>query len=91
MPSSIQARLGRVRATYQFIKSQRQHYNAETLCGALSVAPSGNYAWLERPVSLHNERSALRSREHKTSIRLSSRKRPFLDFHYRPSPTRNKA
>jgi hypothetical protein len=33
MPISIQARLGRVRATYQFIKSQRQHYSAETLCG----------------------------------------------------------
>ena len=42
MPISIQASLGRVRATYQFIKSQRQHYSAETLCRVLNVAPSGS-------------------------------------------------
>ena len=29
--------------------------------------------------------------QHKTSIRLSSRKRPLSDLHHRPSPTRNKA
>jgi hypothetical protein len=29
--------------------------------------------------------------EHKTSIRLSSQKRPFLDFHHRPLPTRKQA
>src|SRR4051812_4409333 len=31
-----------------------------------------------------------RAGEHKTSIRLSSRKRPFSGFHHRASPTRNK-
>ena len=41
MPLSTQATVGRVRSTYQFIKSQRQHYGAETLCRVLNVAPSG--------------------------------------------------
>ena len=58
MPISIQASLGRVRATYQFIKCQRQHYSAETLCRVLSVAPSGYYAWLKRPVSLRAQEDA---------------------------------
>ena len=33
MPISTPATVGRVRATYYFIKSQRPHYSAETLCG----------------------------------------------------------
>ena len=58
MPISIQASLGRVRATYQFIKSQRRHYSVEQLCRVLNVGPSGYYAWLKQPVSLHAQEDA---------------------------------
>ncbi len=42
---------GRVRATYEFIKSQRATYSVQALCRVLNVAPSGYYEWLKQPLS----------------------------------------
>ena len=42
---------GRVRATYEFIKSQRAKYSVQALCRVLNVAPSGYYEWLKQPLS----------------------------------------
>jgi putative transposase len=42
---------GRVRATYEFIKANRDEYNVQAMCRVLGVAPSGYYAWLAHPVS----------------------------------------
>ena len=84
MPISIQASLGRVRATYQFIKCQRQHYSAETLCRVLNVAPSGYYAWLKRPVSLRAQEDARLLRLIRASVTASQgiygAPRVFLDL-----------
>ncbi len=42
---------GRVRSTYEFIKSQRAKYSVQALCRVLNVAPSGYYEWLKQPLS----------------------------------------
>ena len=42
---------GRVRSTYEFIKSQRATYSVQALCRVLDVAPSGYYEWLKQPLS----------------------------------------
>lgn len=42
---------GRVRTTYEFIKSYRGHYDVRTLCRVFDVAPSGYYDWLKEPLS----------------------------------------
>jgi len=84
MPISIQASLGRVRATYQFIESQRQHHSVESLCRVLNVAASGYYAWLKRPVSLHAQEDARLLRLIRASITASQgiygAPRVFLDL-----------
>lgn len=84
MPISIQASLGRVRATYQFIKSQRQHYSVEALCRVLNVGPSGYYAWLKQPVSLHAQEDARLLRLIRASVTASQgiygAPRVFLDL-----------
>jgi hypothetical protein len=40
----------RVRITYDFIKAHSTTYPVQTLCRMLNVAPSGYYAWLEKPL-----------------------------------------
>jgi putative transposase len=42
---------GRVRATYEFIKTHRDEYSVQMRCRVLGVAPSGYYEWLQQPVS----------------------------------------
>ena len=32
---------GRVRSTYKFIKTHREHYSVQAMCRILGVAPSG--------------------------------------------------
>jgi putative transposase len=42
---------GRVRKTYEFIKTQHPRTSVQALCRVLEVAPSGYYAWLKQPLS----------------------------------------
>ena len=42
---------GRVRATYEFIKTHRDRYSVQAMCRVLGVAPSGYYEWLQHPIS----------------------------------------
>jgi putative transposase len=41
----------RVRAIYEFIKSQRDRYSVQTIGRVIDVAPSGYYKWLKEPLS----------------------------------------
>ena len=49
---------GRVRATYGFIKANRDEYSVQGMCRVLGVAPSGYYAWLAQPVSNRGQEDA---------------------------------
>src|SRR5713226_4749156 len=51
MPMFTQLSAGRVRSTYEFIKSNRDEYSVQALCRVLGVAPSGYYEWLQQPIS----------------------------------------
>jgi putative transposase len=51
MPMSTNLSAGRVRSTYEFIKSHRAKYSVQALCRVLDVAPSGYYEWLKQPLS----------------------------------------
>jgi putative transposase len=51
MPKSKHQVPGRVRATYEFIKANRDRYSVQALCRVLEVAPSGYYEWLQQPIS----------------------------------------
>jgi hypothetical protein len=51
MPKSKHEIPGRVRATYEFIKANRERYSVQALCRVLEVAPSGYYDWLKEPIS----------------------------------------
>src|SRR5436189_475731 len=51
MAMSTQLSAGRVRSTYEFIKSNRNEYSVQAMCRILGVAPSGYYEWLTHPVS----------------------------------------
>ena len=51
MPMSTKPSAGRVRATYDFIKTHRDEYSVQMMCRVLGVAPSGYYEWLQQPVS----------------------------------------
>jgi hypothetical protein len=42
---------GRVRSTYEFIKTHRDQYSVQVMCRILGVAPSGYYKWLAHPIS----------------------------------------
>lgn len=42
---------GRVRATYEFVKTHRDKYSVQMMCRVLGVASSGYYEWLQRPIS----------------------------------------
>jgi putative transposase len=39
------------RRAYEFIKAHRREYPIEVMCRILSVAPSGYYEWLQKPIS----------------------------------------
>lgn len=51
MPKSKHLIPGRVRSTYKFIKTHRNHHSVQMMCRVLEVAPSGYYDWLIQPVS----------------------------------------
>jgi putative transposase len=55
---STQRSAGRVRAIYEFIKSNRGEYRVQMMCRALGVAKSGYYAWLAHPVSNRSQEDA---------------------------------
>lgn len=42
---------GRVRATYEFIRSHRHEYSVQLMCRVLEVAQSGYYNWVKQPIS----------------------------------------
>jgi len=42
---------GRVPATYEFIKANRDRWSVQALCRVLEVAPTGYYDWLLQPIS----------------------------------------
>ena len=48
MPKSKHQIPGRVRSTYEFIKSHRDQHSVERMCRILAVAPSGYYDWLKQ-------------------------------------------
>jgi putative transposase len=48
---SKQQSAGRVRSTYEFIKTHRNRYSVQSMCRVLGVAPSGYYEWLKQPIS----------------------------------------
>jgi len=49
MANAHQPRLTRV--AYECIKAHSKRFTVEAMCKALSVAPSGYYAWLQKPLS----------------------------------------
>src|SRR5215208_1060004 len=49
---------GRVRATYDFIKSHGKQFSVQAMCRVLSVAPSGYYQWLQQPISNRGQEDA---------------------------------
>ena len=53
MPSA-----GRVRATYEFIKTHRDEFNVQIMCRVRGVAPSGYYDWLQQPISNRTQEDA---------------------------------
>jgi len=51
MPMSTKLSAGRVRSTYEFIKTNRNSYRVQAMCRVLGVAPSGYYEWITHPIS----------------------------------------
>ena len=45
------ARLTNARTIYRFIKAHERQFPVEVQCKVLNVAPSGYYAWLNKPIS----------------------------------------
>ncbi len=43
--------VSQVRSVYTFIKGHRAEYRTQATCEVLGVAPSGYYAWPQRPQS----------------------------------------
>ena len=52
-----------IRRKYEFIESNQKEHSVQMMCRLLGVAPSGYYAWLNKPVSD-------RAREDKRLLRL---------------------
>lgn len=44
------ASTGKIRQTYEFIKTHRKRFDVQTMCRVLEVAPSGYYAWVQASV-----------------------------------------
>src|SRR5712671_1968928 len=51
MAMSTKLSAGRVRSTYEFIKTHRNQYSVQAMCRILGVAPSGYYEWITQPIS----------------------------------------
>jgi putative transposase len=59
MPMPTRLSAGRLRSTYEFIKTHRDQYSVDTLCRVLDVAPSGYYEWLKQPLSNRAQEDAM--------------------------------
>jgi putative transposase len=85
MPMSTKPSAGRVRATYEFIKTHRDKYSVQVMCRVLGVAPSGYYEWLQKPVSDRAREDARLLRLIRASFVASQgvygAHRVFLDLH----------
>jgi len=55
---STRMRVGRVVATYEFIKTHRREHSVQAMCRLLDVAPSGYYEWIKHPVSRRAQEDA---------------------------------
>jgi putative transposase len=75
---------GRVRTTYEFIRAHRGTFSVQALCRVLDVAPSGYYAWLQRPLSRRAQEDARLLRLIRASFvasqGISGAPRVFLDL-----------
>src|SRR5215471_876048 len=58
MPKSKHQIPGRVRATYEFIKSHRDQFSIQEMCRVLGVARAGYYEWLNHPISDRGQEDA---------------------------------
>lgn len=61
----------RVRTIYEFIKGHRNRYSVQFICRVLDVAPSGDYGWLQQPLSNHAQEEARLLRLIQTSFTAS--------------------
>ena len=52
------SRTSKTRRTYEFIKAYSRTYPVQRMCEVLGVAPSGYYAWLQKPISDHAQEDA---------------------------------
>lgn len=55
---STQPSAGRVRSTDAFIKAHRERYSVQSMCRVLGVAPSGDYEWIQKPISNRGQEDA---------------------------------
>jgi putative transposase len=81
---STKPSVGRVRATYGFIRAHQAPSACRRMCRVLGVAPSGYYAWLAHPVSNRAQEDARLVRLIKASFTASQgidgAPRVFLDL-----------
>lgn len=72
------------RLTYEFIKTYRRKFPVDAMCEVLGVAPSGYYAWLQKPVSDRAKEDARLPRLIRASFKAShgiyGAPRVFLDL-----------
>lgn len=72
------------RRVYEFIRAHRKQYPVEVLCQVLDIAPSGYYAWLQKPVSDRAREDArllvLIRASYKASHGIYGARRIFLDL-----------
>lgn len=50
--------LSRVRATWEFIKRDRDQFSVQMMCRVPSVAQNGSYEWLHQPISNRGQEDA---------------------------------
>jgi putative transposase len=81
---------GQVRSTYAFIKGNRHQYSVQMMCRVLDVAPSGDYRWLQQPLSNRAVEDARLLRLIRASFTASQgiygAPRVFLDLRKREKP-----